>query len=158
MTFTPTVADSTSAAPIKKFCGGCHEEKPITEFGFARGKKDGLQTRCRSCKATYYKENRSRLYPMIKAHGRAARKAARDFLLKYKQDHPCERCPESDPVALDFHHPDGEKEFAIANAVTLGKSIENLKKEIAKCHVLCSNCHRKFHAGRFVLASEARKG
>lgn len=37
-----------------------------------------------------------------------------------------------------------EKEFNISNEIR-NLSIENLKKEINKCVVLCSNCHRKLH-------------
>lgn len=37
-----------------------------------------------------------------------------------------------------------DKEFNISNEIR-NLSIENLKKEINKCVVLCSNCHRKLH-------------
>ena len=49
--------------------------------------------------------------------------------------------------ALDFHHLDPKlKEFGIS---TEGKtrSWEKIKKELDKCVLLCSNCHREVHAG-----------
>lgn len=57
----------------------------------------------------------------------------------------CVRCEESDLACLDFHHKDnGEtKEADIATMRRL--SIKRLLVEIAKCEVLCSNCHRKHH-------------
>lgn len=59
----------------------------------------------------------------------------------------CERCTESDTVCLDFHHIDAKtKEREVAAVVSnLGWCKERILKEIAKCIVLCANCHRKQH-------------
>lgn len=49
--------------------------------------------------------------------------------------------------ALEFHHinPD-EKDFGISvKGYTI--SWENNKKELDKCVLVCSNCHREIHAG-----------
>jgi hypothetical protein len=56
-------------------------------------------------------------------------------------------------VCLDFHHADpAEKDIDPAQAVSLkGWSIDRIRAEIAKCAVLCANCHRKAHAGRLTL-------
>jgi hypothetical protein len=68
------------------------------------------------------------------------------FLLEYKQSHPCMHCGESHPGCLDFHHrnPD-EKELALAEAVQRSWGIKRITVELAKCDVLCANCHRKHH-------------
>ena len=57
----------------------------------------------------------------------------------------CEKCPEKHIACLDFHHRDpATKSFNIG--VSLGKvSLRKLKAEIAKCNIICSNCHRKLH-------------
>lgn len=57
----------------------------------------------------------------------------------------CTRCEESDPRCLDFHHCRGEKEFALSRALHRGYGVERVQREIAKCDVLCANCHRKEH-------------
>ena len=45
--------------------------------------------------------------------------------------------------ALDFHHVDpATKEFHISKAGNT-RGIETLRKEAAKCILLCSNCHRE---------------
>lgn len=49
------------------------------------------------------------------------------------------------PAALDFHHVDGrEKDFEISGRMAWSKALE---EELAKCTLLCSNCHREVHAG-----------
>jgi hypothetical protein len=67
-------------------------------------------------------------------------------LYEYKLQHPCP-CSESDPVCLTFHHKDPkEKEFEIGACISKGLSWEKILIEIAKCEVLCMNCHAKYHA------------
>lgn len=78
---------------------------------------------------------------------RSQRKAnARSWLEEYKKTLSCEHCSINNPIVLDFHHkdPDG-KDFAIGDFVNATQSIDRLKKEISKCKVLCSNCHRIEH-------------
>jgi hypothetical protein len=50
-------------------------------------------------------------------------------------------------AALDFHHPDDDKEFAIA-ARGLTLSWERMRAEAEKCVLLCCRCHREIHAGK----------
>jgi hypothetical protein len=45
-----------------------------------------------------------------------------------------------DPVCMDWDHVRGEKLFNIANDYT--RSLQTLLVEIAKCDLICSNCHR----------------
>src|SRR6266480_2389018 len=56
----------------------------------------------------------------------------------------CARCRENHPTTLQFHHCDPQKkDFNLSEAVREGYSIERIKKEVAKCTVLCANCHAK---------------
>lgn len=50
-------------------------------------------------------------------------------------------------AALDFHHLDARsKEFGLSrDGIT--RSWEKTKKELDKCILVCSNCHREVHAG-----------
>jgi RNase P subunit RPR2 len=58
----------------------------------------------------------------------------------------CQRCGwDKDIAALDFHHPNDDKEIAIADATN--GSWDVLVKELKKCELLCSNCHRIEHRG-----------
>lgn len=49
----------------------------------------------------------------------------------------------ADPIALDFDHlPGTDKIAAVATMVGDAKGWEMIIAEIAKCEVVCSNCHR----------------
>ena len=55
----------------------------------------------------------------------------------------CQRCGYDKYVgALEFHHRDpSEKDPKWSR----GWNMERLKKELDKCDILCSNCHREVH-------------
>jgi hypothetical protein len=58
----------------------------------------------------------------------------------------CERCGESAPECLHFHHLDREqKTLDISTALANGWSKERILAEAAKWCVLCANCHLKQH-------------
>ena len=56
----------------------------------------------------------------------------------------CVACGEKESACLDFHHL-GDKDNVVSQM--LGWSNKRVVEEIAKCVVLCANCHRKHHAG-----------
>lgn len=64
-----------------------------------------------------------------------------------KEERGCQHCGIRDWRCLDFHHRDPEsKEFNLSQAK--GKPIPELEAEIAKCDVVCSNCHRIHHTSK----------
>lgn len=90
------------------------------------------------------KENHARRIETNKKWQQKVRTWFEDF----KKTLKCELCSEKETCCLDFHHLNPkEKDLAVAEGIHNGWSIERLKEEIAKCAVLCSNCHRKVHAG-----------
>lgn len=91
-----------------------------------------------------------------KARVAPTRDAQRLWLSAFKATLKCQRCPEDNPVCLDFHHRDpAEKEISIYQAMRQRWSQEKVLAEIAKCDVLCANCHRKEHERR--RQEEARR-
>ena len=60
--------------------------------------------------------------------------------------------------ALDFHHLNpNEKDFSIGSTRKNTYNLELIKKEVDKCVLLCSNCHREFHAGLINLEDYLHK-
>ncbi len=62
------------------------------------------------------------------------------WLRDIKAKHGCKDCKDiTNPVLLDFDHMD-DKSFTISRMI--GMSQANLSREVAKCEIVCSNCHR----------------
>lgn len=68
-------------------------------------------------------------------------RATREWLQQLKA-RPCADCGrEFHPVCMDFHHLDpAQKSFNIGMA--LGKPQVAVLQEVAKCVIICANCHR----------------
>jgi hypothetical protein len=49
---------------------------------------------------------------------------------------------------MDFDHVRGEKKFNVAHFIYTG-SYQAVQDEIAKCEVVCSNCHRLRTGARY---------
>lgn len=70
----------------------------------------------------------------------------RSWFREYKSKLKCERCGFQHPAAIDFHHKNREdKVSGVCYMVTEGFCKETILAEIAKCEVLCANCHRIEH-------------
>lgn len=57
----------------------------------------------------------------------------------------CAKCGFQHPAALDFHHVSEDKETSIATVFQKKWSLARVQKEVAKCILLCANCHRIHH-------------
>jgi hypothetical protein len=63
-------------------------------------------------------------------------------VLDQAKDQPCTDCGRRYPsYVMDFDHVRGEKVENVARM--LSWSMEDILKEIAKCEVVCANCHRQ---------------
>lgn len=91
----------------------------------------------------WYRKNRSRQ----KGKKKRRRRMLREWVYDYKREEcECARCGEEHPACLDFHHVDAaEKTAAVADMIKRGFATDAIRAEIAKCEVLCANCHRKEH-------------
>lgn len=94
----------------------------------------------------YVRRHYERNKDYYKSKARTRQAEIHEWFVRHKATCVCARCPESHVACLDFHHRNPEeKEFDVAKGVNNGCSIERLTHEIAKCDVLCANCHRKEH-------------
>ena len=72
---------------------------------------------------------------------RRARQKAREFISDYFVTHPCVDCGETDSVVLTFDHIGDDKRANVSDMVRNGLSVDAIRAEIAKCEVVCYNCH-----------------
>lgn len=134
-----------------KICCRCKKNKPITEFNFKIKRRNIRQKACRECTRNelrnHYKNNRNYYLNKAKSRNRIVRVRNRKFILNYLSTHACVDCGETDPIVLEFDHT-GNKEFDISFLIR-DHSIDKLKKEIKKCEIRCSNCHKRKTAREF---------
>lgn len=134
-----------------KICNKCKIEKDDSEFCFKNKEKGTKQTICKTCHREYKKKH---YHNNKKEHYRRNKETddkINAFILEYKEKHRCTICNESDESCLDFHHIDPSKKEGEISLLRKGGSIKKVISEIEKCVILCSNCHRKLHAGKIKL-------
>lgn len=134
----------------EKLCPKCSTIKPSSEFWVRRRKtktgtvKEYLQQLCKNCSTTRrvarYQANRGRENSLR----RIWEDKNRGWLQEFKKTLKCANCDESRWYVLDFHHTDpSSKDFDLASSFKFSK--DRILEEIAKCEVLCANCHREKH-------------
>lgn len=129
-----------------KKCSQCNQSKPPDEFPFRNKKTGERHSWCKPCRVVYQRnwflsKPEKRLEHAERVKRDKAKRA--DFIRKSK-DRPCFDCKQNYPhYVMDFDHvPErGEKLFVIA-AKGAQVSQKRLQEELAKCDVVCANCHR----------------
>lgn len=156
-----------------KKCKTCGLIKDINEFPFHNKEEKKYRAHCNVChrkdrkekrllnKEHYQEQNRNSYYKhkekrinevkeYQKKNKNKRRKWGETFRLKtnkewfeWKSTLKCSNCDESHVACLEFHHIDPTKKDGVISKMRFCKL--KLKKELKKCIVLCSNCHRKLH-------------
>jgi len=80
-----------------------------------------------------------------KKYNQARKKRNRDWIENIKSTLFCSKCGESRWWVLDFHHRNPEEKDKNVAILLQEASKERVLKEIEKCDILCSNCHRNLH-------------
>lgn len=144
---------------MEKICLVCGLPKDIEEFGIKRSRPDGHSSRCLLCTRDSYnsrytvryrkKKNRQRrIYREINAQ-----KISVAYKIHY-QKHlgviselkkgPCKDCIREDlpPFCMEFDHRDPSTKFMKVSQMVGHFPLETVMEEIAKCDLVCRNCHR----------------
>jgi len=114
-----------------KYCKYCKKKYPANSFPVAltTNTKVFRRLKCNNCYLETKRNNRNK---------------KRKWLEEYKKTLNCSNCGNNNFKVLEFHHVGTNKEIEIANSIAK-HSIDKVKTEIAKCIVLCANCHREHH-------------
>jgi hypothetical protein len=141
-----------------KICSKCNQTKPLIEFGKKSRNKNGLQARCKDChredgRVTYAK-NPEKQRQSVKLRKLSNKRVNRAFLLDYKTKTPCFDCKAFYPsYVMDFDHVYGKKYLDVSKLIAYKH--ERMLEEIAKCQLVCANCHRKRTFERSGTSQEA---
>ena len=125
-----------------KICNDCGVFKKVSEFRWQDKSSLRRHSRCTECDALhrsgYYKENKQ-----LFIEGKKRQFAKLRKLLNEYKDVPCTDCGvRYPPYVMDFDHLDPTSKIMKVSALIFVGSEPILLDEIAKCEVVCSNCHR----------------
>jgi hypothetical protein len=124
-------------------CRKCLIEKPIEHFSWYRKGESRRQTQCKECANEQglinYRLNADRYKSVA-----AARRVEWRRRMNEIKSRPCTDCANRfPPHVMDFDHMDGsEKVLNLAAMMRRNFSWSTIKAEIAKCELVCANCHR----------------
>ena len=134
-----------------RLCRVCGQMQALSDFPYRSLAKGTRQWICLSCQRAYsrawYERNSVRQRQTARRTAVRLRATASAFVAVYLAAHPCSACGESDVAVLDFDH-QRDKVKNISAMVRQGWGTEAIALEIAKCVVLCANCHRRATALR----------
>lgn len=142
-------------------CTKCDQETEEKAFATFRDRNGILRRRgiCKICRGQYALDNFEKLQEWRKnynaanrtkrALGRSAIRAKTKAYIDSVKAAPCTDCRQSfPPVCMDFDHTGSSKIKSIARMYSSGYNLRLIQEEIAKCELVCANCHRIRTANR----------
>jgi hypothetical protein len=127
-----------------KICSKCKEEKPVEEF-YWKNKEKGLRlSNCKTCRSKMAAERWASGSEKTRNYAAKARRvlAAQDYLWSVLSNGKCEDCGETNPLVFEFDHIGTDKFRDISKMVSQNYGVEAIKREVAKCEIVCANCHK----------------
>lgn len=135
-----------------RHCSKCDLDKLVEEFYRRKtGREAGsYYEKCKDCQKErgrkYYHQNREIQSKLALLRKRRYKKERGDLVNALKRGKSCTDCGGIfPPWVMDFDHREGEIKIGSISrlAITDTVSIERIKIEIAKCDLVCANCHRQ---------------
>jgi len=132
-----------AAKPKQRRCARCGQLKPICDFGKKQRRPNEYQSYCRPCQSEYHQEHYQKNKPAYFLSVQRRYKRLRE-LLRAAKDKPCADCGIKYPYyVMDLDHREGQEKSGVVARFVKTHSKQALLAEIAKCDVVCSNCHRE---------------
>lgn len=128
-----------------KKCSKCKKYITVDNYTKNKTKKDGLNHSCKECHRQYtrkhYENNKQYYVDKGGNHGDKLKKISDEL-----KSVPCLDCGKKyPPYVMDYDHRDpAKKSFPLSNVIQGGLvSLNRFYEEVAKCDVVCANCHRE---------------
>lgn len=143
-------------------CTKCHLVKEKNEFWARNDRKKGVASKCKLCSKESYDSwrrsniiqrrrnlqewrllNPEKIRKLYRDSDQKRRNSTVEWVNKLKQM-PCMDCKQSfEPFVMDFdHRAPFEKRYTIGFMASKRMPKAAILEEIAKCDLVCSNCHR----------------
>lgn len=146
--------DAAKGYPLTKArfceCGGRLRYRDARKYSIA-GVPDGAHRWiCEDCAAVKTRWEAATPEERQRERAQSRRASARfrariRLLIAAAKNRPCADCGGRFPTCvMDLDHVRGQKEFKVSEAVqrAYGTNLARVRAEIAKCDVVCANCHR----------------
>ena len=118
-------------------------------------RKTKVRGYCRACRSAYnkkwYLKNRDIQLERVTANNKRYGELTR-ALVHERKSQPCADCGAAYPYyVMDFDHRDGEEKVEdVSTLLGMKRTVRIIAEEMAKCDVVCANCHaRREHARRY---------
>lgn len=141
-----------------KRCHRCGVTKLLAEFHVNQIRRDGVQTYCKLCRSDLdhqrYERRRGTPAPRRQTGGQLR---TRQWLIDLKTGRACTDCRRVyPPAAMQWDHLPGRVKLGDVSALC-ALSREVILAEIAKCELVCVNCHTMRTAVRAGWISSGRQ-
>lgn len=123
-----------------RHCPRCLTDKPLDQFAARNSTTGSLNAYCKACSAEYTRDHYAANRAKYIEKARRQDKKRRDFIRSLRE-RPCADCGVQYPwYVMEFDH---LPEFVKSASVTRlqKRSMKVLMEEVAKCEVVCANCH-----------------
>ena len=126
-----------------KLCGGCGEVKPLSEFHKNKGRKNGVNSSCKPCRAVLDHERyEAKVGRSVARHPQRSERGRKAWLVSLKSGRPCTDCQRIFAhQAMQWDHRPGTEKLGELGGDFRTRTREEILAEIAKCDLVCANCH-----------------
>ena len=130
-----------------KVCTKCKQELPFDNFRWKNKSQNLKHSQCKECQKVQEKQhyqNSKERQQSVKSTA-VFQKERNIMLVEQAKKCGCKKCGEKRNYVLDFHHIVAEEKIWDIAHMIKSSGEKTLLEELAKCDVLCANCHREFH-------------
>jgi hypothetical protein len=131
--------EPASADEEEKRCARCSELKPAAAY---HRRAEGRQSWCKDCRRDWDAAYHQRRRDVRTAQKRVRKQGLIAWMQHFKRSRPCADCGGFfHPAAMTFDHLPGSRKRADVSTLLYGGYRQVLLDEMAKCELVCANCH-----------------
>lgn len=123
-------------------CNDCLQTKALTDFASDIRNPTGYNVRCRACQSTRSKKHYADNQRVYYERNLRRKLQLREEVQALKESAPCIDCQKYWPYyVMHYDHITDNKVDGVSRLIGTNRSRESVMAEIAKCELVCGNCH-----------------